>query len=61
MGEETKKWTVELCLSCMVQMEDAGYELQAISTGMVKCENCGARCWGKAFRVHKARDTEAEA
>lgn len=54
------KQVMELCLSCMVALEEAGYELDRCSPGMVICAECGTRCWGYAYRVEKKKKTEDE-
>lgn len=53
MKTETK--SMELCLRCLVELEEAGYSAKSVSTGMVICDQCGARCWGGAYRVTKER------
>ena len=45
----------ELCLRCMVELEEAGYEIQVVSSGMVVCGICGSRCWGRGCRVRKEK------
>lgn len=48
-GQEAK----ELCLPCIVKLEEAGYEIKTISSGMVICGVCGRRCWGRGCEVRK--------
>ena len=56
-----EKKGLELCLRCVVELEEAGYELEQIAEGKIVCENCGAKCWGRTFRVHgQARKAAAE-
>ena len=58
-GSEAK--AMELCLPCLLEMEEAGYEARSVSIGMVVCAQCGKRCWGGAYRVRKGEEREAEA
>ena len=54
-----EKTSMELCLNCLVQLEDAGFSAQSISTGMVVCDKCGRQCWGGAYRMSKGEEREA--
>ena len=51
--------TMELCLRCMVNLEEAGYELEQIREGKITCAECGTKCWGREFRVHGPQRKEA--
>lgn len=53
-----QKQILELCLNCLVSLEDAGYSAKSVSTGMVVCAQCGKRCWGGAYRVSKGEERE---
>lgn len=50
--------TRELCLNCMVLLEENGYELEAVSSGMIVCAECGRKCWGYAYRVRREKAEE---
>ena len=55
---KTKPRAVELCLPCLVELEEAGFEARSTSTGMVVCAQCGKRCWGGAYRIEKRKERE---
>ena len=58
--ETRSEWTLELCMRGMLEMEEAGYELEPVASGMVACDNCGARAWGATYTVRRGnRETEA--
>lgn len=54
-----EKTSMELCLNCLVQLENAGFSAKSISTGMVVCDKCGRQCWGGAYRVSKGEERQA--
>lgn len=55
-----KPETMELCLSCMVALEESGYEAEIIQEGKITCGNCGKKCWGQTVRLSKDGGEEAE-
>lgn len=48
-----KEQTMALCLNCIIALEDCGYEAEPVSEGMITCQHCGKRCWGKTVRLRK--------
>ena len=52
--------TMALCLSCIVALEDCGYEAEPVGEGMIVCQNCEKKCWGKTVRLEKTRKEAAE-
>ena len=57
MGKHSAR-TLELCASCLADLQQAGYAAKDMSTGMVVCAQCGRRCWGGAYRVEKREERE---
>ena len=53
------KIALELCLPCMTRIEEAGWELEPVSSGMIVCAECGSRCWGYAYRLHRDKEEKA--
>ena len=53
--------TMALCLNCIIALEDVGYEAEQVSEGMISCQNCGKRCWGKTCRLRKSKKEERQA
>ena len=53
--------TMALCLNCIISLEDVGYEAEQVSEGMISCQNCGKRCWGKTVRLRKSGKGEQQA
>ena len=44
----------ELCLRCVVELEEAGYEATKVSGGATCiCSNCGKRCFGHEYLLTK--------
>lgn len=49
----------KLCLRCVVELEEAGYEVERVSGGATcTCTNCGKRCFGHRYVLCKPGKNE---
>ena len=51
---------IELCAKCAKEyaqgLEITNFRLEPKVSGFVKCGECGAKCWGRSYRVKRRDD-----
>jgi len=54
MKKETKPGkAMDLCLPCIVDLEEAGYEVDVLQEDKITCGVCGKTLWGRKCSVVK--------